>query len=158
MYLKNAHMQNQFDYASLESKLIRGPYKSGECTISLNLYSNKVSAPKRTFKTNITLFKQVLSDFGTDEEIEALNERAVGWKPFGPFDLFSDATQGHLYRVTVAAFRQDGDTEVETATDDLVFSDGCTKYFLRVFKWLWFMILVVILGFTCRQYNMLQQL
>ena len=33
-----------------------------------------------------------MHDFGTDEEIEALNERAVGWKPFGPFDLFSDAT------------------------------------------------------------------
>jgi hypothetical protein len=130
MYLKH-DTQNTFASASLESKLLQGPLQKGECTISLRLFSNKVSAPRRVFKTNVKLFKQILSGNGIDEDIVTFNDRGVGWNDLGPYDLYNPGTVGNLFRVTVAAFRQNGNTEVETAIDDLMFSDGCTKYFLH---------------------------
>ena len=131
MYLKDQHEQDVSDFAHLESKLMRGPKKSGECTLSFKLYSNRVSAPRRIFNTRITVNKRRVDTFGGSFRVTEIVNRQRNWMSVGPIDLYTSNTAGSHFRVVIAAQRQAGNTEVQTAIDDLKFSDGCTQYFVR---------------------------
>lgn len=132
MYLKDQHKQDLFDYAHLESKVLRGPKNTGECNISLMLYSDKVAAPRRVFNTQLLLSRLLLSYFGGSQQIAVLDDRKKGWQSLGPFDIYSHSGVDQYYRVAIRAFRQNGNAEVQTAVDNLVFSDGCERYFLSM--------------------------
>ncbi|XP_062522144.1 MAM and LDL-receptor class A domain-containing protein 2-like isoform X2 [Corticium candelabrum] len=131
MYLKDQHEQDVSDFAHLESKLMRVPKKSGECTLSFKLYSNKVSAPRRIFNTRITVNKRRVDTFGGSFRVTEIVNRQRNWMSVEPIDLYSSNTAGSHFRVVIAAQRQAGNTEVQTAIDDLKFSDGCTQYFVH---------------------------